>query len=78
MYDSIVQTNYDIRSGRGLEPILKPCPFCGVSPKLRFTGGNINKWIVECDNNRCKIQPMTDYHKLKWVVIREWNYRRDN
>lgn len=54
---------------------LKECPFCGGVPKLRFSGENINKWIVECDNPQCRIQPTTDYHKLKWLVVREWNHR---
>lgn len=55
---------------------LMPCPFCGESPRLIFVGGDINKWIVECDNYKCRIQPSTDYHRFKNVVVREWNRRK--
>lgn len=55
---------------------LKPCPFCGESPRLKFIKNNINKWVIGCDNYKCRIQPSTDYHRLKNIVVREWNRRK--
>lgn len=58
------------------ETKLKPCPFCGKVPSgIRFVGNPINKWYVECTNEKCRIQPATSYHKMKGVVVREWNKR---
>lgn len=54
---------------------IKPCPFCGEVPKLRYIGGDIKKWVIDCTNYKCKIQPSTDYHRLKYIIIREWNNR---
>lgn len=57
---------------------LRNCPFCGESPTITFKDGKINKWIIQCNNPKCRIQPMTDYHRCKSVVVREWNMRDDN
>lgn len=54
---------------------LKSCPFCGQLPKLRYVGNDVKKWMIECVNNKCRIQPFTDLHRHKFVVIREWNRR---
>jgi hypothetical protein len=56
---------------------LKPCPFCGKIPTVRFINV-LEKYWVECDNKKCRIQPCTDAHKFKSVVVREWNRRVDN
>jgi len=34
---------------------LETCPFCGGQPK---SGKNYNMWVVCCDNDECKIQPV--------------------
>ena len=54
---------------------LRECPFCGAYPRLIYHGGDIKKWEVSCCNPKCKIQPATDYHRYKWIIIREWNKR---
>ena len=53
---------------------LKPCPFCGAIPTLEY-GNGINKWWISCINEKCRIQPTTDAHINKGVVVREWNKR---
>lgn len=53
---------------------LKPCPFCGAIPIIEF-GNGIKKYWVCCQNEKCRIQPTTDAHKTKGVVVREWNKR---
>lgn len=53
---------------------LKPCPFCGAIPTLEYDNG-IKKWWIMCDNEKCKIQPMTDAHAFKGVIVGEWNRR---
>lgn len=53
---------------------LKPCPFCGAIPIIEF-GNGIKKYWVCCQNEKCRIQPTTDAHKTKSVVVREWNKR---
>ena len=60
---------------------LKQCPFCGdqaVLKRDRIGEGirNSEVWYqVECQNERCSIQPFTDWHKSRSVVVREWNRR---
>jgi hypothetical protein len=56
---------------------LKPCPFCGAIPILEY-GNGINKYWISCQNEKCRIQPMTDAHTNKGVIVREWNRRVDN
>lgn len=56
---------------------LKPCPFCGVVPTVEF-GNGIQKYWISCDNPKCRIQPTTDAHTNKSVIVREWNRRVDN
>lgn len=53
---------------------LKPCPFCGSIPIHKYNE-HIKKWYIECDNEKCKIQPSTDAHINKSVITREWNKR---
>lgn len=56
---------------------LKPCPFCGEKAHLTTWARAENDllYMVECDNERCPIQPMTAYHKIKDVIVDEWNRR---
>ena len=56
---------------------LKPCPFCGVVPTVEFNNG-IKKYWIGCNNPKCRIQPTTDAHTNKSVIVREWNRRVDN
>ena len=53
---------------------LKPCPFCGVVPTVEF-GDEIKKYWISCNNPKCRIQPTTDAHTHKSVIVREWNRR---
>ena len=43
-------------------------------PIVEF-GNGIKKYWVCCQNEKCRIQPTTDAHKTKGVVVREWNKR---
>lgn len=56
---------------------LKPCPFCGRKPTVTFLENCKKHWIC-CENEKCKIQPCTDWHTNKSVITREWNRRADN
>lgn len=59
-------------------PELKPCPFCGQAGYL-FTWHRTSKpeimYQVQCCNEECKIQPMTDFHVDESVAVAEWNRR---
>lgn len=55
---------------------LKPCPFCGVVPEVqKRTNGEKEYYHIACENLYCRINPGTDYHVTKDVVVREWNRR---
>lgn len=56
---------------------LKPCPFCGGIPTMEYDD-YFQGWIVVCENKKCRIRPMTDYHIKKGVVTREWNRRAED
>lgn len=53
---------------------LKPCPFCGAIPKCTYIEKS-DKWFIMCESSKCRIQPMTDFHKNKGVIVKEWNRR---
>ena len=57
---------------------LKICPFCGAVPFEKsyvdeYSGDM--KYLVGCDNPKCRIQPCTSAHRIKAVITREWNRR---
>lgn len=55
---------------------LKPCPFCGVVPEVHYyINGDKKYYYIACGNQFCRINPSTDYHVTKAVVVREWNRR---
>ena len=59
---------------------LKPCPFCGEIPKIDYGCeyiDDIAKYWIQCNNEKCRIRPCTDMHVYKFVVVREWNRRKD-
>lgn len=57
---------------------LKPCPFCGAEPEvtewISYLGVSV---MVECTNEKCDIQPHTDYFpkSVKGLATRCWNKR---
>ncbi len=53
---------------------LKPCPFCGEIPTRKYNE-HLKKWYIQCENENCRIQPVTDAHVNKSVITREWNKR---
>ena len=56
---------------------VKPCPFCGELPDVEYFD-DIKKYWVTCNNPKCRIQPHTDAHASKAVVVREWNRRKED
>lgn len=55
---------------------LKPCPFCGEEP-LGGIGISFGREMhyVACENDRCEINPSTDYYVVKANATRAWNHR---
>ena len=53
---------------------LKPCPFCGEKPIVEY-GNGIKKYWISCQNEKCWVQPNTDAHINRGVVVRFWNRR---
>ena len=55
---------------------LKPCPFCGEMPKIRYDG----YYVVGCDhsgNKKCKMLAVNTWHNFKTELgaIKAWNRR---
>lgn len=61
------------------KPELKPCPFCGGEVFIGTweSRGAPMMYHIACFNDHCTIQPGTDYHKDKAVVIEDWNRRAE-
>ena len=59
---------------------LKRCPFCGAEPMLKEINNTDGKiwYSIICINEKCRINPSTDYHTCKAVVVREWNRRAED
>lgn len=58
---------------------LKPCPFCGIPPKIHETNAaNIDWWVVYCKNKVCEVRPMTHYRRIRREAIEAWNRRTEN
>lgn len=54
----------------------KPCPFCGEIPKVSTICRNgLSYYWIECENEKCRIQPSTDWVLDKRIAKREWNRR---
>lgn len=52
------------------------CPFCGKYPRMEgydFNGTML--YQVACNNEKCKIQPMTMPNKNMTQATRDWNKR---
>ena len=59
---------------------LKPCPFCGEIPELRFVrdiGIWRYGWQVRCCNKNCSATVQTDYHCFRSIAIKDWNERKE-
>ena len=55
---------------------LKPCPFCGLPPKMHETTiGNMDFWVNYCKNNVCGVSPTSKYRRLRREAIEAWNRR---
>lgn len=55
---------------------LRNCPFCGKHPSIRYFMGNM---FIECNNEKCKVQPSTFLLKKPKTVkelVRSWNERK--
>ena len=62
-------------------PSLKPCPFCGADPDMvKFehsedAGGRCRSWYVECANDSCGVNPVTDVRGSRESAAELWNGR---
>ena len=56
---------------------LKPCPFWGGEVEAYEYKDCVNrvKFGVECRNNDCEIQPITDWYAIKQEASEAWNRR---
>lgn len=58
---------------------LKPCPFCGLPPKMHeATIGNMSCWVVYCKNTICEVRPQTFYKRTRTSEIEAWNRRTED
>ena len=58
---------------------MKPCPFCGSAPVQSSSNngeGFMDAWI-ECENNRCDINPSVSDPNL-YTAIEMWNKRNND
>lgn len=62
-------------------PSLKPCPFCGEEPDMvKFehvpdSEGKCRSWYVECANDSCGVNPVTDVRGSRESAAELWNGR---
>jgi Lar family restriction alleviation protein len=56
---------------------LKPCPFCGNKPNLRYDRLD-NFYIVKCDSSECPINPDTAHCDTEEGAIECWNSRENS
>jgi len=57
-------------------PKLKPCPFCGGLPDIRYSFDTL---LIECTNKKCKLQPSTFMYvhtNNAEKLIKIWNKRK--
>ena len=53
---------------------IKPCPFCGKTPKITVNLSDM--YCIECSNDACYVKPSTRPITLtKEELIEKWNLR---
>ena len=52
---------------------LKNCPFCGHEPAVDET--EPNRWLICCNNDRCRMDVFTDGMTSREAAITAWNAR---
>ena len=59
---------------------LKPCPFCGHTPKIERFENRFNRiyFAIECHSTDCDIIPQTAWYADKQEAIEAWNRRATN
>ncbi len=55
---------------------IKPCPFCGAIPEL-WQAAQSGAYFVECTNETCGTNPMTNPSRYREDAIRKWNRREE-
>ena len=61
-------------SGELYANTLKPCPFCGLVPKIILKDAPSN--IIRCENNECSIRPSTGKERTWSMCVSVWNRRK--
>lgn len=59
---------------------LKPCPFCGKKPRIKFFNGDpaIRKYDVGCNQTLCPCRPRTRLYANVDDAIEAWNRRAND
>lgn len=53
---------------------LKPCPFCGRTPRVTYEPLPYGHcWSVDCVNEGCTKKPGTWYYYVRSDAVRAWN-----
>ena len=55
---------------------LKPCPFCGSTPKYLYNPA-YDVHCIWCPNKMCGVRPDVDSHVSKDQAVENWNKRAE-
>ena len=71
------------KAGESTEPLLKPCPWCGETPKLcndplnvALAGDHSEEYYVACMVNECPVDASTRGIGTIVEVVTTWNTRK--
>lgn len=70
-----------VQSINNLQYQLKPCPFCGETPRVSCSGVSLRFW-VQCETEGCIMNGLTsdpymvEYRDM-WDLIAAWNTRKN-
>lgn len=58
-----------------LEVLIKPCPWCRVTPKMVLPNHEPSTWLwlIQCQNGSCTIKPESPYVVLRKTTKKDLN-----